>query len=587
MVFVDTVPARPYQAPVVAPASEEQGPSPGAQPAAAHTASVQAQEARAAQRGFFLITGAKVWFLLTGTALNIGLPRLLGDPARFGDFGVVNTFISILNMVLITGAVQGVSKRVSEHPEAAWAVRRAGLRLMAWVGGAALVVLLAGADLLARYVFRDPSLAELVRIAAFISFAYGFYAVFIGVFNGLKRFARQALFDISFATLKLGLVLGLVLAGLSVVGALAGFAAAASLIAAAAWIYTARSVPRGSALSGDVAAPGAEPVRLGGFMALVMGYTLLVNFLLGGDVLLLKALSFGPILDAVRHAPDSLATLTRASSAGHAAAALDPAARAAEHTAVLTGLYRATRNVSLISYQAVIAVTFVIFPLVSRATFQRDTAATRTYVGQTLRVAILLVGGVATALAAGGEPLLALLFGDAYAVAAPALLPLLGAMAALALFYVLATILTASGRPRVPLAVAAVAVVAEVAGLLVALPRAAPGAPMLVVAASVTLAANALALVGASVAVARVLRAGLALPTAARVSLASAGALLAVWPLGGEPGHGLGTIFVRLLVAGVVFILALVLTRELTGRDLALARRLLSRGQGAPSETPP
>jgi len=570
---------QPYQASVEAPTAPDPPSPAGAAAAPTQAASVRAQEARAAQRGFFLITGAKVWFLLTGTALNIGLPRLLGDPARFGDFGVVNTFISILNMVLITGAVQGVSKRVSEHPEAAWAVCRAGLRLMAWVGGAALVALLAGADLLARYVFHDPSLAGLVRIAALIPFAYGFYAVFIGVFNGLKRFARQALFDISFATLKLGLVLGLVLAGLSVVGALAGFAAAASLIAAAAWIYTARSVPRPASPAG---AP--TPVRLGAFMAQVMGYTLLVNFLLGGDVLLLKSLSFAPILDAVRHAPDSLAALAPASGA----LPLDPAARATEHTAVLTGLYRATRNVSLISYQAVIAVTFVVFPLVSRATFQRDTSATRTYVGQTLRVALLLVGGVATALAAGGEPLLALLFGDAYAVASPALLPLLGAMAALALFYVLATILTASGRPRVPLVIAAVAVVVEVMGLFLVLPSASPGAPMLLATAGVTLGANGLALVGAAVAVARALHAGLALPTAVRVALASASSLLAVaavGALGGRAEQGLGAIFVRLLVAGVVFVLVLALTRELTGRDLALARRLLSRSQGAPSET--
>lgn len=376
---------------------------------------VVAQETRAAQRGFLVITGAKVWFLVTGTVLNIGLPRLLGDPARFGDFGVVNTFISIFNMVVIAGGLQVVSKRVSENPASVRAVRARTLRLMAAVTVPLCCAIVAGADLIAREIFHDATLANLLRFAALITLAYGFYAVLIGVLNGLKRFTQQALFDIVFATLKLTLILGAVLAGFSVLGAFAGFAAAALTIATAAWFVT-RPIAANAP-----ATPTDSNVAVGVFMLQVMGYTFMVNALLQGDVLVLKSASYSPALDSLTSGSgvDQLAVLA-ATTGWSPEVLLEPAITSA--TSVLSGLYRATKNVSLISYQAVIAITFVIFPLVSRATFQSDRSATNRYVRQTVRVASLLVIFVASMLAAGGEPLLALLFGDSYRLAAPALI---------------------------------------------------------------------------------------------------------------------------------------------------------------------
>ncbi len=54
----------------------------------------------------------------------------------------------------------------------------------------------------------------------------------------------------------------------------------------------------------------------------------------------------------------------------------------------LTGNYEALRTFALLPYQALLVVTFVIFPLVSRATFAADREATRAYVSQTMRYAL-------------------------------------------------------------------------------------------------------------------------------------------------------------------------------------------------------
>ena len=240
-------------------------------------------------------------------------------------------------------------------------------------------------------------------------------------------------------------------------------------------------------------------------------------------------------------------------------------------TAVLSGLYRATKNVSLISYQAVIAITFVVFPLVSRATFQSDQKATDTYVRQTVRVATLLVLFVSTLLAAGGEPLLALLFGDAYRLAAPALIPMLGAMACFALLFVCINILTAAGRPLDALLLTGSSAIVQLVALYVVISAAPAGPGVLALSAVVTLVSIAVALVLGAALVRLRLKVQLHWLSIARTGLA-AGCSLVAAALAGDADAvflgGLWGIFVRVSTALVVFAVMLFATREITVRDL-------------------
>ena len=523
---------------------------------------VAAEETHAARRGFFVITGAKVWFLVCGTILNIGLPRLLDDPGQFGDFSVVNTLISIVNMVMIAGALQAVSKRVSEHPERVADVRRAALRMQAVLGLVFFGLLFGGADLLATHALLDPSLAPLIRVASFITLFYAWYAPLIGLLNGLRRFVAQAGFDIFFATVKTALIVGLVLAGFGVIGAFIGFAATAAAATLLAYWLTSRDLPPDT---------GAR-VPLGRFMAQVMGYVLASNLLLQGDVLVLKAAAFEPVQAFLRSPEGALQVDLVAGLTGLPHDTLiDPLATQA--TAVMAGLYRAIKNISLISYQAVIAITFVIFPLVSRASFQVDAAATKTYVRQTFRTALLIVGLLTTGIAAGGEPLVILLFGEPYRAAYVALMPLLGAMAGFALVYVMANVLAAGGHPRDALVVTALTLVVQLVGLFFAIRHSEPGAPQLLAAGLVSLGSISLAFVASIVVTTR--RFSTCLPglSVLRVGAGFAAAYVvsSLIPLEGVVGIG-----ARCAVAGIIYLAVLVGTREITRADLRFAR-------GAPS----
>jgi len=528
---------------------------------------LQVEETRAAQRGFFLITGAKVWFLAAGTVLNIGLPRFLGDPARFGDFAVVNTLISIVNMVIIIAAVQVVSKRVSENPTHASAVRRDAIRLMLAVGGLTSLGLLLGAEVISEYLFRDVTLAGFLAIGALIPFFYGFYGVMVGLLNGLKLFAKQALFDVGFATMKVVLMVGLVIVGLGVGGAFIGFVVAAGVITIVSYFYTRRVV--------GATEPGTEGPPLAAFLVQVMGYTLFVNVLVQADVLVIKASTFEPVLDSLR-TTEGTARVQLIAHALHLPPEGLAEVLATESTATLAGFYRAAKNVSLISYQAVIAITFVIFPLVSRSTFDSDVQATRTYVRQTFRVASLLVLFIATAIAAGDSPMLTLLFGSHYAYATPALLPLLGGMACFAILFVVGNILTAGGRPMDALLIAGLAALLQLTALVFIVGSSEPTPDVLRISGLVTLIAIALPLFLACWLVYRRFSAPIPILSVVRGVVAGACALGAVAfvDLDGFVG-----IFVRCGVACVVFLAGVIFSGEITRDELRTVKRLIGRSK--------
>lgn len=276
--------------------------------------------------------------MLSGFLQQVLLTRLVGL-AEFGAFAVVNNVISIVNNTVVQATIQSVSKFTAEDDARAGAVQRAGVKMQAALGAVLALAIFFGAPLIAAFE-EAPRYTTYFRIAAVIPFLYALYAVFVGSANGLRRFRTQASFDVGFSTAKTILLLGLA-ALWKVTGAFVGFAAAAAFIL----VFASRVMRLPSP------AERFPMKRLAGFMSAVVAYGLLLNVALNYDLPLLHHFA--------------------GKSAGGAAAA------------VVAGHYQALRTLALLPYQALVVVTFVIFPLVSRATFAEDREATRLYVTQT------------------------------------------------------------------------------------------------------------------------------------------------------------------------------------------------------------
>jgi O-antigen/teichoic acid export membrane protein len=523
-------------------------------------------EAAAAGRGVLYIAFAKFYFMLVGFLIEVRLPAILGRTV-FGAYRVVSSTVSPFNNVLITGTIQAVARSTAQRPEDARSVQRAGLAMHLRVGLPLGVLFIALSPLTAR-LMHDPSKTGPLMLAGLIMLGYAFYAVFVGTANGLRQFRKQAGLDITMATLRAVGILGLASAGFGVYGALSGWVGATAIILVVASFAVGLPGRRRS----DEAAQPLRPM-IGFFVSLAV-YLVLLNVLMVVDTILLKRLSTEWF---VAHRDGGLAAL----------AGVTPGWLAAPFAAVTSstmadaqvGYYGAVQNLARLPYQAIIAVTFVIFPLVSRTTFTNDREATRRYVSTTLRYSLIFCTAIAVVFAANPLELLDVPYDRDYAVVgAPALMALALGTVAFSIFAIAGTILNGAGLTRHAITAAAVTLVVSVVANWLAIPRFVPGQALLLACSAATSGAM---VIGAAVAggfLRRQLGAFLPWLSLVRVGLATAAALALGRVL---PLHGTLMTLVEAAAVGLAFLLALVVTGELKRSELQAIGRVLTRKRGA------
>jgi len=493
-----------------------------------------------AGRGLLFITAAKLWFMVAGYIVQFALPRALGSPEKFGVWVLVLALVSPINNVMVTATIQGVSKFCSETEGRVPAVTRAALRMQAFLGGGTALLFFLAAPAVSLFM-HDRSLTPHLQLAAGVILAYAFYAVFVGAANGARAFHKQAALDIGYSTLRTALVVGGALALHTALGSIAGFVTASFVILALA----AMLVGVGPAPSEKF--PTATLVR---FFAGVAVYLLIVNLLMFVDGLLLKRL----VAEAA----------TRAGAA-------DPAAVANAQE----GFYGAVQAIARLPYQLILAVTFVIFPLVSRATFEKDAERTRGYVRATMRYSLVVVALLASTLASRPEAVMRLFYKPEYAVGSPALAILLIGYVCFSLFNIAGTIINSSGNTSTTTWVGgvtlAVAAAANYAALSFAL---ASGRDPLWWAAVATAGSMALGLVLSGVCLLRIFGAFLAPLSLLRVGAASAAAigLGHLWPSSGFLGGRYGTP-ISCAFSGLAFLVVAIGSGELRLAELQRLRK--------------
>lgn len=368
-----------------------------------------ASAARQAGVGVFWLTMAKFYFMGTGLVLLLFLPALFkkfaGEQhvAVYGDYRTVAGLLNWFNMVLVGGTLQAVSKFVSEKETRARSVKWETLKIQTVVGGGAALLLFFGADLIATRFYDDPSLAIYLRLAAPIVLLYSWYAVIIGCLNGLKRFFHQAGMDMLFATSKVALTIVLVALGYSISGAIGGFLITAAVMLAISWVVLGK-------------APAGERVSwrtIFNFEWKTLLFAFFLNGMLQVDLQLLKALAperLGPASDQ-------------------------------------TGIYGAALQVGQLPYIAIISVAFVIFPLLSKATFEKETGKVQEYVRTTNRYVLLFLAGIVAPVVLEGQNILTVVYPDEYAAGAAIFSLLATSYFFFAGMVVSANMLTAAGRP--------------------------------------------------------------------------------------------------------------------------------------------
>lgn len=374
-----------------------------------------ASQAGLVGRGVIWITAAKVYFMLTGVALITLLPKLIGatDEERASLYGTFTVVIGVLNpitMMMITGTIQAVSKFISEDESRFGTVKYQALKLQIVFGGVAALLFCLVAPLVSD-LLSDQSLTPYLRVVSIIIFCYAIYAAFIGCFNGRRMFFHQALMDIIFATLKVGVILVLAWLGFGVMGAVSGFALTAVIMMFVAFILVGRGERTGGITWKDI-------LR---FEAWIIIFALISNLLMNADLYLVKAFS----------------------------SAFEGGGR------MEVGIYSVALQVARLPFIAVISVTFVIFPLISQSTYARDIERTRRYIHTTARYSLILVALLAVTLSASSLDVLRLVFSPIFHAGDKVLALLSIAYLAYSFIMIFSTIISGSGKPWISVMVTA------------------------------------------------------------------------------------------------------------------------------------
>ena len=506
-----------------------------------------------AGRGVLYLAFAKFYFMFAGLVVQFRLPNILSRTA-FGSYSLVSNIASLVNNVLVTGTIQAVSRFSAQEPGKARRVQQAGLRMHVRLGLGIAVAFVAAAPVVA-WLLHDMSKTAPLMLAGLIVGGYSFYAVFIGTANGLQQFHKQAGLDVSFATLRMVGLLGMAMAGMGVIGVIGGWVAAVAIILCAAVVWI--------GLPGTIDKADRLPIRpLITFFAGVAVYLVLFNALMFADSLLIKRLTTEYF---AAHARELAAGIEQAIpwasrlSGYHT----DPSVLAD----VQTGYYAAVQNLARLSYQAIIAATFVVFPLVSRSTFTDDKETTHRYIQVTVRYSLMFAMAIAVVLAANPVDMLGVIYAQDYAqLGGPALRWLAIGNVAFSMFAINGTILNGSGHTRDAIICAAITLALSGIGNYIAIPIAAESGNTLEVAAGVTAAAMVFGAVISGIALNRRLGAFIPVTSLVRIAIAT-GAALVVGRL--LPLHGKLMTLVEAGVVGLVFLVVLIGSRELGARDLA------------------
>jgi O-antigen/teichoic acid export membrane protein len=351
--------------------------------------------------GAILLASAQAVLLGMGYITHILIGKL-GGPALYGVYGVVLSFMTILNMIMTLGIPVAVSKEVAQNEE-----NSGGILASALFGQITLALILSlGTIVFAGNIatfLGDQALKPIIMFTAIVYPLTAIYSVLANYLNGLHAFALQAGIIIFYAIVKLTGSVGL-LFPFRVYGALAGFAAGGAVASLVGIPVVYKSIRKHYVKKFPVK-------KLLTFAGAVVGTSLALQILMSTDLFLVKRIL---------------------------------------HDNTLAGYYNAASTLSKIPYFILQALGFIFLPSIARLMKENaDTA--RQFIRDIFRYLFLLLLPVTALAAATSKSLVHLFFSAEYEPAARPLTLLMIALGMLSAFYLLAMIAAGASKARVPL----------------------------------------------------------------------------------------------------------------------------------------
>lgn len=354
-------------------------------------------------KGTVQLMAAQVVFLASGYAIHFGLGRLFG-PELYGIFGVVISLLTLSAVITRVGIPRAVSKFIAEDVELVNTLKKKALGIILVLGIIVSSLYFIFAGVIAN-LLNDPALVPYLRLSAFAILPAALYTIYLASLNGMRLFGKQANSSIIYSLTKVSLVLGLVMLGYSVAGAILGYVTA-SLVG----MLVARYQCNFKDVVNDF-----DVRKLIGFAIPVMFFSIASNLLMSIDLLSVKAIL---------------------------------------KENVLTGYYTAASTLARPPFFIFMAVSGTLFPSIANAYAENDKKLTIVYITQSLRYLLLLLVPVTFMVSATSENLISLAYTSRYVPAGPALSILVFGLGFMTLYTVLNTVIMGIDKPWISVTIA-------------------------------------------------------------------------------------------------------------------------------------
>jgi len=365
-------------------------------------------------KGALYLTASNMTFLVTGYVIFLSLGRLLG-PENYGIYGLMKSFISIINILLTVGIMQAVSRYTAQNEKLAEVIKRKALKFQIVFSLSFLLLYLALSGFIA-HLLNDSSLIFYIKLVSILIPIEALACVFSGYLNGNHLFSKQSLIQFIYAFVRITLVIGLVLLGFSVAGALLGYILAAFvyLLICLYFVRFKKSV-------------GNFPLKKIIYFAMpITGFTLLMTLLMQIDIFFLKSLL-----------PSAIANIN-------------------------VGYYVSGALISRFPFLLTVNLCMVLFPVISKTTHKLDIEKTRMYIKEFLRYALLFLSLLVALISSTAKEIILFIYSSKFLPAAVPLKILVFGLSFFALFYLLVTVINASGKPRITLMISLIMLLIDI-----------------------------------------------------------------------------------------------------------------------------
>jgi O-antigen/teichoic acid export membrane protein len=344
-------------------------------------------------KGAIFLSISSIIFMISGYVTNVWLGRYFG-PHTYGTYGVLITLMTALNVMQINGLPQSTSKFIAEKSSSANEILKSSLQLQLLLTFCITIIFYFSSSFFAN-VFNENSLAHYIKLFSLIFPFYGLFTVYVGYYNGLHDFKKQAQINSIYSLSKLLLIVALTIK-FGITGAIVGFILSPIIALGFSFVP-----PKGK---------GHFP------------YALLINYSF-------PLIIFG-ILSTLQLSIDLFSL------------------KALEENEKIAGFYTAAQSIAIIPFFMMSSIGQVLFPSISKFTGSGNIKEASRIISKSLRYLLIILLPIASIMIVTASDLVEILFGKKYLPAVEPLQILLVSYMFLTFFATIANILNSSRHSR-------------------------------------------------------------------------------------------------------------------------------------------